>query len=277
MAERTWRIGALAAETGLTVRTLHYYDSVGLVSPSARTSGGHRIYAQHDVERLYAVLVLRRLGMGTAAIGDELGGPAWNLRSIAGRQRAELDAQMVALGSLRHRIDGLVDGAPADEPTSPAALIREMQQLAGAPFAVRHALALLPYPDLEHAQRRLVEMFGFEAGAIERDTDGVAVHASVLAGTGIVHLHPVMDDVAPPGPTGIASAIVVAAVADADAHAAHAHEHGARITYGPADMTYGVREYGARDHAGHPWTFQSPLRTQRTGSVPAGNRKRESP
>jgi len=70
--EQTWRVGALAAATGLTVRTLHYYDSIGLVSPSAHTSGGHRIYETRDVERLYAVLVLRRLGMPTAAIADEL-------------------------------------------------------------------------------------------------------------------------------------------------------------------------------------------------------------
>lgn len=276
MTERTWRIGALATETGLTVRTLHYYDSVGLVSPSAHTSGGHRIYAPADVERLYAVLVLRRLGMATAVIAVELDGPTWDLRSIAARQRAEFDAQIAALGSLRHRIDGLVDGAPDEDATSPAALIRDMQRLAGVPFAVRHALALLPYPDLEEGQQRLVEMFGFEAGHIERRADGVAVHASVLAGTGIVHLHPVMDDVAPPGPDGIASAIVVAAVADVDAHAAHAQAHGARITYGPAAMPYGVLEYGARDHAGHPWSFQSPLHTRRAGTVPDGSRKRGS-
>lgn len=273
--DQTWRIGALAAETGLTVRTLHYYDSIGLISPSAHTSGGHRIYQTRDVERLYAVLVLRRLSMPTAAIAAELAGPSAGLRSIAARQRAELDAQMAALGALRHRLERLVDGEP-DNTESPTAVIRGMQQLAAKPFAVRHALALLPYPDLEQAQRRLVQMFGFEAGNIERDAHGVAVHASVLAGTGFVHLHPVMADVAPPGPDGIASAIVVAAVSDVDAHAAHAQAHGARITYGPADMPYGLREYGARDHAGHPWSFQSALPIHRTGTVPGATRKRGS-
>lgn len=272
--EQTWRIGgALAAETGLTVRTLHYYDSIGLVSPSARTSGGHRIYETGDVERPYAVLVLRRLGMPTAAIADELADPSADLRSVASRQRAELDAQMATLGALRHRLDGLVDGEP-DNTQAPAAVIRAMQKLAGTPFAVRHALALLPYPDLEQAQRRLVKMFGFEAGGIDRHAHGVAVHSSVLAGAGFVHLHPVMHDVAPPGPGGIASAIIVAAVSDVDAHAAHAQAHGARITYGLDDMPYGLREYGARDHAGHPWSFQSPRPIHRTGTVPGGTRER---
>ncbi len=38
--ERTWRIGEVAISTGLTVRALHHYDQIGLVVPSARTSGG---------------------------------------------------------------------------------------------------------------------------------------------------------------------------------------------------------------------------------------------
>lgn len=272
--QQTWRVGALAVETGLTIRALHYYDSIALVSPSAHTSGGHRIYNSDDVERLYAVIVLRRLGLPTATIADELArgsGQPIELRSIAARQRAQIDAQMTALGSLRHRIDGLI-AAETDVAESPAAVIRAMQQLAGAPFAVRHALALLPYADLEDAQRQLVEMFGFQAGSIERDPRGVPVHGSVLAGTGIVHLHPVMDDVAPPGPHGIASAIVVAAVDNVDSHAAQAQVCGARITYGPTDMPYGVREYGARDHEGHPWSFQSPLPNHRTGTSPSDNK-----
>lgn len=53
--------------------------------------------------------------------------------------------------------------------------------------------------------------------------------------------------------------MVVVGVADLDAHLAHARRHGARVTYGPDDMPYGVREYGAQDLEGHLWSFQSPL------------------
>jgi uncharacterized glyoxalase superfamily protein PhnB len=71
--------------------------------------------------------------------------------------------------------------------------------------------------------------------------------------------------VVPPGPDGRASAIIVAAVADVDVHhCAHAAEHGALISYGPADMSYGVREYGARDHVGQHWSFQSSPTTKET-------------
>ena len=47
--KRTWRIGEVATATGLTVRALHHYDRIGLVVPSARTPGGHRLYTDADL------------------------------------------------------------------------------------------------------------------------------------------------------------------------------------------------------------------------------------
>ena len=49
---QTWKVGALARATGLTVRTLHYYDEIGLLPPSARLTGGHRLYDAADAARL---------------------------------------------------------------------------------------------------------------------------------------------------------------------------------------------------------------------------------
>jgi DNA-binding transcriptional MerR regulator len=261
--ESTWRVGALAAETGLTIRTLHHYDAIGLVRPSAHTTGGHRVYTRPDVERLYAALVLRSLGVPLSDIAARMTDPTWDLRSAAARQRAELDAQIEAISSLRQRVDGLLADAAAGPATDPAAdpttVIREMQRAAARPFAVRQVLALLPYDDVEAAQQRLVDMFGFEAGTLTRDDHGRVAHAEVLAGRGLVHLHPPTAFLAPPGADGVASAAVVASVTEVDAHASRAVNRGGRLLYGPADMPYGVREYGVRDHEGHPWSFQAPL------------------
>jgi DNA-binding transcriptional MerR regulator len=65
---RTWSVGELAAACGVTVRTLHHYDRLGLVVPSRPTAAGHRRYRDGDVRRLYQVLALRRLGLGLGAI-----------------------------------------------------------------------------------------------------------------------------------------------------------------------------------------------------------------
>jgi DNA-binding transcriptional MerR regulator len=64
-----WRIGRLADATGVTVRGLHYYDEIGLLIPSERTTGGHRLYGEADVRRLYRILALRRLGFALEEIG----------------------------------------------------------------------------------------------------------------------------------------------------------------------------------------------------------------
>jgi len=55
-------VGAVAALTGLSVRTLHHYDHIGLVVPSVRTPAGYRGYTDADIERLHLVLVYRSVG-----------------------------------------------------------------------------------------------------------------------------------------------------------------------------------------------------------------------
>src|SRR5438128_9914377 len=56
------KVGELARRTGLTIRTLHHYDEIGLVKPSLHTESGHRLYTAADVARLQQVLSLRQLG-----------------------------------------------------------------------------------------------------------------------------------------------------------------------------------------------------------------------
>lgn len=57
-ASEAWKVGALASATGLTVRALHYYDEIGLLKPSRRTTAGHRLYDPADVARLYTTGLL---------------------------------------------------------------------------------------------------------------------------------------------------------------------------------------------------------------------------
>jgi DNA-binding transcriptional MerR regulator len=53
--------GAAAKKMGVTIRTLHHYDELGLVRPSKRSRGGYRLYAEADMNRLEIVLMLRKL------------------------------------------------------------------------------------------------------------------------------------------------------------------------------------------------------------------------
>src|SRR4051794_24051688 len=55
-------VGDTAALAGVTVRTLHHYDRIGLLTPSERTAAGYRRYTPADLDRLHRVLVYRELG-----------------------------------------------------------------------------------------------------------------------------------------------------------------------------------------------------------------------
>ncbi|GII51867.1 HTH-type transcriptional activator TipA [Planotetraspora thailandica] len=80
----SYSVGQVAAFAGVTVRTLHHYDEIGLLSPSERTSAGYRRYTEPDLDRLQRVLFYRELGFPLeeiAAIVDEPGlNPMTHLR-----------------------------------------------------------------------------------------------------------------------------------------------------------------------------------------------------
>ncbi|MEV2225687.1 MerR family transcriptional regulator [Nocardia vinacea] len=97
--EQVWRVGELATEAGLTVRTLHHYDRIGLVRPAGRTNTGHRLYTKADVQRLYQVLALRQLGLGLDQIANVLAGTVAMARVLAAHRDC-LAAQVVAMQDL---------------------------------------------------------------------------------------------------------------------------------------------------------------------------------
>lgn len=67
-----YTIGKLSKNTGVTVRTLDYYDEIGLIKPSSKTGGGHRLYSEDDVMQLERVLALKYMGFSLEQIKDIL-------------------------------------------------------------------------------------------------------------------------------------------------------------------------------------------------------------
>ncbi|WP_461120641.1 helix-turn-helix domain-containing protein [Saccharothrix stipae] len=63
VAEVLLRIGELAARAGVSIRTVDYYTSLGLISPAQRTAGNYRLYAPGDVERIHLVQRLEVQGV----------------------------------------------------------------------------------------------------------------------------------------------------------------------------------------------------------------------
>jgi DNA-binding transcriptional MerR regulator len=101
------KIGELAKRSGLTVRALHHYDSIGLVCPSARSEAGYRLYSRDDIGRLHQVQALRRFGVSLADIGTFLANPASSLSTIVEQQIAALTRQIDQAGILRTQLTRL--------------------------------------------------------------------------------------------------------------------------------------------------------------------------
>ncbi|WP_329557149.1 MerR family transcriptional regulator [Streptomyces sp. NBC_00696] len=102
--EHHWTVGQVAGLAGVSVRTLHHYDQIGLVCPSARTATGYRAYSAGDMERLREVLAYRRLGFGLREIADLVDDPTTDavahlrrLRDLQLERRDRADAMVAAI------------------------------------------------------------------------------------------------------------------------------------------------------------------------------------
>jgi DNA-binding transcriptional MerR regulator len=109
-------VGELAKLTGVTVRTLHHYDEIGLVTPSQRTAAGYRLYGERDVLRLQQVLVHRELGLPLEQIAAVLDAPGFARvealraqRAALVERRGKLDAMLAALDAALRLEEGKAD------------------------------------------------------------------------------------------------------------------------------------------------------------------------
>lgn len=98
------KVGELATRTGLTVRTLHHYDSIGLLKPSARSDAGYRLYNQSDVGRLHAIQALRQLGLPLADVASMLERGGEDLGDTIARQIRALGHEIAQATELRARL-----------------------------------------------------------------------------------------------------------------------------------------------------------------------------
>jgi DNA-binding transcriptional MerR regulator len=112
MTDALWKIGDLAKRTGVSIRTLHHYDEIGLLSPSHRTESGHRVYGREEVVRLQQVLSLRQSGFSLEQIRDLLGRRDFDVRRVIDLHLARLRKQIAAQQELCARLEAIATHYP---------------------------------------------------------------------------------------------------------------------------------------------------------------------
>jgi MerR family transcriptional regulator, thiopeptide resistance regulator len=101
------KVGELAKRTGLTVRTLHHYDDIGLLKPTLHTESSHRLYTADDVVRLQQILSLRQFGFSLDEIRDCLDTPGFALLEVMRLHITSLQEQMALQRNLCERLEAL--------------------------------------------------------------------------------------------------------------------------------------------------------------------------
>jgi DNA-binding transcriptional MerR regulator len=105
------RVGEVAAFAKVSVRTLHHYDGIGLLSPSVRTKAGYRLYADHDLAALQQVLFFKELGFGLADIGRIMHDPRFDRLEALRMQRRMLEEKSARLASMARAVEIAIDAA----------------------------------------------------------------------------------------------------------------------------------------------------------------------
>jgi DNA-binding transcriptional MerR regulator len=100
-----YTVGRVAALSGVTIRALHHYDEIGLLSPSGRSAAGYRIYEEPDIERLQQILFYRELGFDLKEISTILDDPNTDATGHLRRQRRLLTEKMGRLSAMVDAID----------------------------------------------------------------------------------------------------------------------------------------------------------------------------
>ncbi|WP_166982889.1 MerR family transcriptional regulator [Paramicrobacterium fandaimingii] len=101
-------VGAVAHRTGVTVRTLHHWDGIGLVAPSTRSGAGYRLYSPSDIARVHRVLIYRALGLPLERIRDVLDSDAELTASALRAQHKKLEERIGELHGMRTALERMI-------------------------------------------------------------------------------------------------------------------------------------------------------------------------
>jgi MerR family transcriptional regulator, thiopeptide resistance regulator len=104
-AVETMTVGEVARIARVSVRTLHHYDEIGLLAPTARTGSGYRLYTDADLARLQLVLFYRELGLKLDEIGRIVHDPTFDRNEALRAHRSALRRRMQRLSSMVDLLD----------------------------------------------------------------------------------------------------------------------------------------------------------------------------
>lgn len=207
MGKTHYTIGQLARMGGVSVRTLHHYDQLGLLIPH-RSPNGYRSYDSEDVTRLQLILLYRACGMELSAIGELLADPSFDERAALERQLETLRQERARLDTLIRTVERSLDASKKGTTMNDQArfeglkrqAVAENERVYGAEARARygdeavdaantHLLSVdeATWNDMQALERRIIELLG--AAMASGDPSGAQASELVRAHARWLQMH----------------------------------------------------------------------------------------
>ncbi|MBI4779798.1 MAG: MerR family transcriptional regulator [Oscillatoriophycideae cyanobacterium NC_groundwater_1537_Pr4_S-0.65um_50_18] len=129
MQSTALKVGDLAKQTGVSVRTLHYYDEIGLLSPSHRTESGYRLYGKENILRLQQIVSLRQIGLSLEEIRECLEQQSFSFDRVIQLHTARLREQIELSQKLLNRLEAIAQAVSSMQTVSVEALIQTIEAM----------------------------------------------------------------------------------------------------------------------------------------------------
>lgn len=114
---KAYTVNQLAKMAGVSVRTLHHYDHIGLLRPSSRTAAGYRLYERQDLLRLQQILFFKEMDVPLDDIRRILDDPGFDQVRALRQHRTQLESQVTRLTRLLHTLDKTLSSLTEDDMT----------------------------------------------------------------------------------------------------------------------------------------------------------------
>ncbi|OXL81946.1 MULTISPECIES: MerR family transcriptional regulator [Paenibacillus] len=124
---KTWKVGEIAKLTGLTVRTLHHYDEIGLLHPTLTSEKGHRLYVEDDLQRLHHIILLKQLGISLEEVKRSVTDPEFNPLHLLEHQLARINEHIQMQLDVRDRLNNIYSLMQLGQPVDSTRFIEVVQ------------------------------------------------------------------------------------------------------------------------------------------------------
>ncbi len=115
------KISDVARQTGLTVKSIRYYENIGLIPPPGRTQAGYRVFSPKDLHRLHFIRRARSLGFGVEechqllSLYDDRSRASADVKSVALNRISDIDRKIAELEDMRRILTDLADQCQGDD------------------------------------------------------------------------------------------------------------------------------------------------------------------